>query len=198
VSEKDNTRIEDCLDAYVIRNSGMKEESGIKGFYSWECYDKDGNLKWTDTIGNTVVTVGANVLLDANFATTAYTAVGPFLGIITGASATSAPSISTADTMGSHAGWRESGNAVVPALQSARPTLLFAVATARSKTATTAAVTASGAGTASGAFLVYFTGASATIDSTSGTLFSAGTFTGGDKLLATGDTLQVTWSLTAT
>ena len=197
MSEKQDTRVNDACDATVLRNSGNKELASLAGVYTYRCYDKDGNFKWEDTTHNTVVTVGANVLLDANFATTAYTAVGPFLGILTGATA-GGPVITTADTMSSHAGWLEVGNANAPTLQSARPTLLFAVATARSKTATTAAVTASGAGTAKGSFLVYFTGASAAIDSTSGTLFSAGAFTGGDKLLATGDTLQVTWSLTAT
>ena len=183
----------DNLDASIIRNSGNGERIGPKGTFLWVCYDKDGNFKWKDKIDNNVVTVGANVLLDANFATS-YAVVGPFLGIIT---ATTAPVIATADTMSAHSGWSEAGNATVPALMSARPTLVFAAATARGKAATTASVTASGAGTAKGAFLVYFTGASATIDSTSGTLFSAGTFSGGDKLLATGDTLQVTYTLSA-
>lgn len=194
--EKDRLNSQDSTDASVIRRNGNLEKIVPQGVYTYHCYDKDGNLKWIDTSHNTVVTVGVNVLLDATFATTAYTAIGPYLGILTGATA-GGPVISTADTMSSHTGWLEVGNANAPALQSARPTLLFAVATARSKTATTASVTASGAGTAKGSFLVFFTGATNTIDSTAGTLFSAGTFTGGDKLLATGDTLQVTWSLSA-
>lgn len=194
--EKNVVKATDSVDATVLRKGNAQEAVMPKGVYTYVCYDKDGNHKWTDTIDNTVVTVGVNVLLDATFATTAYTAVGPFLGILTGATA-GGPVISTADTMSSHSGWLEVGNANAPLLMSARPTLLFAVATARSKTAATASVTASGAGTAKGSFLVFFTGASATIDATSGTLFSAGAFTGGDKLLATGDTLQVTWSLSA-
>lgn len=201
MSDKQTTRMADTCDATVTRKSRAEEIEGLAGVYTYKCYDKDGNFKWEDTSHNTVMTIGANVLLDATFATTAYTAVGPFLGILTGATA-GGPVFSTADTLtggtAGHAGWLEVGNANAPALMSPRPTLLFAVATARSKTATTASVTASGAGTAKGSFLVFFTGASATIDSTSGTLFSAGAFTGGDKLLATGDTLQVTWSLTAT
>jgi hypothetical protein len=43
--------------------------------------------------------------------------------------------------------------------------------------------------------MVFGTGAVATNNSTAGILLSAGVFTGGDKVLATGDTLQVSWSL---
>lgn len=188
----DKIKAKDQTDASIIRNSKGKEELKLKGYFTYSCYDKDGNLKWTDDSKNTVVTVGANFLLDATFATAAI--VGPFLGILT---ATTAPVISTADTMtaAGHAGWLEAGNANAPALQSARPTAVFAAASARTKVMTTAAVTASGAGTAKGSFLVLNTGAVSTIDSTAGTLFSAGAFSGGDKLLATGDTLQVTYQL---
>ena len=41
-----------------------------------------------------------------------------------------------------------------------------------------------------GCFLVLGTGALSTIDNTAGTLYSAGTFTGGDKTVSNGDTLQ--------
>lgn len=184
----------DETNASVAKNVKLGKKICLRGYFTYKCYDKDGNLKWTDDSKNTVVTVGANYLLDATFATAAI--VGPFLGILTGATA-GGPVISTADTMtaAGHAGWLEVGNANAPLLMSARPTAVFAAASARSKVMTTAAVTASGAGTAKGSFLVLNTGAVSTIDSTAGTLFSAGAFSGGDKLLATGDTLQVTYSL---
>lgn len=190
----DKVTPKDNVDASVFRKSDVKDQLGLRGFFTWRCYDKDGNLKWTDDSKNTVVTVGANFLLDITFSTGAY--VGPFLGILTGATA-GGPVISTADTMtaAGHAGWLEVGNANAPLLMSARPTVVFAAASARTKVMTTAAVTASGAGTAKGSFLVLNTGAVSTIDSTAGTLFSAGAFSGGDKLLSTGDTLQVTYSL---
>lgn len=185
---KDNT------DASVIRKNNNKDSLPLKGKFIWTCYDKDGKFKWKDESHNTVVDLGANYLLDNTFATGAI--VGPFLGIITGATA-GGPVITSADSMtaAGHAGWLEVGNANNPKLMSARPTVVFAAASARTKVMTTAAVTASGAGTAKGSFLVLNTGAVSTIDSTAGTLFSVGAFTGGDKLLATGDTLQVTYSL---
>ena len=48
-----------------------------------------------------------------------------------------------------------------------------------------------GTGTVKGAFLCYGSGAVATKDDTSGTLWSAGTFTTGDKAVVNGDTLNV-------
>jgi hypothetical protein len=48
-------------------------------------------------------------------------------------------------------------------------------------------------GTVDGAFLNI--NGSSTIDNTTGTLFSAGTFTGGSKVVANTDTLTVTYSL---
>jgi hypothetical protein len=46
--------------------------------------------------------------------------------------------------------------------------------------------------------MVLGTGALSTIDNTAGTLFSAGLFTGGDKVVANLDTVNVSWSATLT
>ena len=48
-------------------------------------------------------------------------------------------------------------------------------------------------GTVAGAFLNL--AGSATKDNTTGTLFSAGNFTGGDKVVASSDTIDVTYTL---
>jgi hypothetical protein len=52
-----------------------------------------------------------------------------------------------------------------------------------------------GSGTVAGCFINV--GGSATKDDTTGTLFSAGDFTAGDKIVTSGDTLSVTYSATA-
>ena len=49
-------------------------------------------------------------------------------------------------------------------------------------------------GTIKGAFMAYGTAASATKDDTGGTLWSAGTFSTGDKAVVNGDTLSVSYS----
>ena len=51
-------------------------------------------------------------------------------------------------------------------------------------------------GTCKGLFLVFGTGAVATIGSTAGTLLSAALFSGGDQVCSVGGTLQVSYSLT--
>lgn len=54
----------------------MKDLLGghFKNVYNVDCYDKDGNLKWSDVIENIVVNVGLNDVLDKYFKGSTYTA----------------------------------------------------------------------------------------------------------------------------
>lgn len=154
---------------------------------------RDGSIIWTDEFPNTVVTVGKNLALDTFLAGSGYTVTGPFLGLI---SSSGFSAISAADTMSSHAGWTEAGNANAPTYTSPRKTAVWSAASAGAKAlsaALTFAITSTG--TVKGAFMVYGTGAVSTIDSTAGTLLSAGLFSGGDRAVVNGDTLSVSYSL---
>jgi hypothetical protein len=106
-------------------------------------------------------------------------------------------SVVAADTMASHAGWNEAGTTVnLPTYTGTRKTAAWAAAAAGSKALSAAlsfAITSTG--TVKGAFMVYGTGAVNTIGDTNGTLLSAGLFSGGDKVVANGDTLNVSYSL---
>jgi hypothetical protein len=53
-------------------------------------------------------------------------------------------------------------------------------------------------GTVNGCFINSGASASATKDTTTGILYSAGNFTGGSKTVASGDSLAVTYTTTAT
>jgi len=179
-------------DASVIRGSGVSEQAEAHGVFTAECIGADGKLKWRDTIENVVATVGKNLALDTFLAGAAYTVTGPYMGLI---SSTSYSAVSAGDTMASHAGWLEAGGTNAPTYTGNRKTAVWSAATAGGKALSAALSFAiTGTGTAKGAFLVFGSGASATKDNTSGILWSAGTFSTGDKAVVNGDQLNVNYS----
>jgi hypothetical protein len=180
-------------DASVIRGSGLHcEQADAHGRYEIECIGADGKLKWRETINNVVQTAGKNLMLDTAFAGSAYTVTGPYMGLI---SSTSYSAVAAGDTMASHAGWLEAGGANAPAYTGNRKTAVWSAATAGGKALSAALSFAiTGTGTVKGAFLVFGSGALATKDNTGGTLWSAGTFSTGDKAVVNADTLNVNYS----
>ncbi len=180
-------------DAAVIRGGGIEERSAIHGRYEVECIGPDGKVKWRDTIENVVCTVGKNVALDAFLAGSAYTVTGPYMGLISSASYSA---VAAADTMTSHSGWLEAGNANAPTYSGNRKTCAWNAAAAGAKALSAALSFAiTGTGTVKGCFIVFGSGALNTVDNTAGTLLSAGLFSGGDKVVGNGDTLNASYSL---
>jgi hypothetical protein len=168
------------------------ENCKIAGFYTAELRDADGKLKWRDVFANTVVTVGKNSMLDNYLAGSAFTQTGPYLGLV---SSVSYSAISAADTMTSHSGWTEAGITNAPTYSGGRKTAVWSAASAAAKALSAGLTfTFTGGGTVKGAFMVLGSGAVATVDNTAGTLFSAGLFTGGDRVVANSDTLTVSYS----
>ena len=179
----------DITGASVTRGGMMNERAEIHGHYVAECFDADGNLKWSDKIDNLVTTFGKNDLLDKFLGMTTNTAF--FLGLISSVSYGAGPNV--ADTMTSHAGWTEAGGVNAPTYSGTRGTPTFAAASGGSKTTSAAvAFSITGTGTVNGCFL-NASGTSA-IANTTGVLYSAGTFTGGPKSVGLGDTLNVTYT----
>jgi len=84
------------------------ESVGVEGYYHVVCRAADGSIKWQDEFPNLVNAVGKELMLDTLLSGSAYTTVGPFLGLISGAS----PTFAAADTMTSHAGWTGAGGTV--------------------------------------------------------------------------------------
>jgi hypothetical protein len=178
------------------------ESVGIEGSYHVVCRDADGNIKWEEEFPNLVNAVGKQLMLDTLLSTSGtYTTVGPFLGLISGAS----PTFAAADTMTSHGGWTEFINYTVGG-SAVRGTAVFTSATSTGTTpsnvttkaaaAITYTITGAG-GTVGGCFLVTGAGAVSTQNDTSGTLYSAGAFATA-KVTTAGDTVSVTYSTTAT
>lgn len=142
---------------------------------------------WAEEILNVVTTVGKNLALDTVLAGSAYTAA-----VVMGLKGTG--TAVAGDTMASHGAWSEVGLANAPAYSGNRPVPAFSAASAGVKqTSTAAAYTFTSGGTVAGCFIVL--AGSATKDTTSGTLLSAGDFSGGNKVVASTDVLNVTYSL---
>lgn len=136
---------------------------------------------------NLVTTVGKNYLLDNGLAGSSFTAAF-YLGLI---SSTSWSAVNAADTMSSHTGWLEAGNAHDPTYTGNRKTAGWSSASAGSKAFSAGLVfTAGSTGTVKGCFLTTV----ATVDGTTGTLYSAGTFTGGDQPVVSTNTLTVSYT----
>jgi hypothetical protein len=186
---RDNMNAAGTSGAEVARTGAVDEQMQAQGVYTAICRDKDGKEKWRDTFTNLVTTVGKNDMLDKYLAGSAYTGAF-YLGLI---SSIGYSAIVAADTMASHAGWTEAGAANAPAYsQAARPTAAWSAAAAGAK-ALSASLTFSitSAGTIKGSFLSTV----ATKDGTTGILFSAGLFTGGDKVVSASDSISVSYSL---
>jgi hypothetical protein len=191
--------------AIATLNTGAKanELLGIEGHYHVVCHDKDGNLKWEESFPNLVNEVGKELLFNTLLRTSGtYTTVGPFLGLIDGAT----PTFGTGtDTQTSHAGWTEFVNYTVGG-SAVRGTAVFSAATSTGSTPTNVTTCTAAAitytitgvgGTIGGCFLITGSGAVDTQSNTGGVLYSAGAFAVA-KITTAGDTVAVTYSTTAT
>ena len=160
----------------------------INGYYHAVCYGADGQIKWEAPIENLVTTVGQNLTLDTILGNSAAGAV------VMGLKGTG--TAIAADTQASHASWLEVGGTNAPAYSGNRPTPSFSAASAGSKTTSSAvSFSITSTGTVAGCFINI--GGSATKDSTTGTLFSAGDFSS-SKAVVNGDTIAVSYTLTLT
>jgi len=191
---KDKLNAVESANASISSLAGMGESCQAEGVYTFKCFEYEGGpLLWEDTVHNVVATVGKNLMLQTALTGSGYTVVGPYMGMISSVSYTTGPA--AGDTMASHSGWTEAGTTNAPTF-AARIAPSFGTASAGAiSTSAAVSFTMTGAGTLKGAFIVYGTGAVTTILNTSGTLLSAGLFTGGDQPVNSGNVVQVTYSL---
>ena len=185
----EHSKAADSVTAGMITNRAGGERVGAGGVFTVTCVGADGKEKWSDKFHNLVVNQGLQDMNSKYFAASGYTAAW-YLGLVEGPG--SGTAFAAADTLASHAGWTE----LVPgtAYTGNRKAVTFGTAT----TADPSVITNSGSPSSfamlvnstvvAGAFL-------ASVSSgTSGILFSAGDFTGGDKTVDNGDTLNVSYS----
>ena len=156
----------------------------IGGKFYIKCFDSDGTLKWEDEAKNLVTNEGLDHILDAVLHGT--TPVSPwYVGLTDGT-----PIPAAEDTLsGAHAGWTE-----VTAYTGDRQEYVEAAASSQSITNSASKASFSidtNSTTVGGAFL--FSAAT----TTTGTLLCVAAFTGGDKSADSGDTLEVTYTISA-
>jgi len=177
------------MTAGLVMGTQSGEKAAATGFYTIQCFDAQGNLKWEATSKNLVVNVGLQDMNAKYFTGSAYTAAW-YIGLY-GAGASNTPAAS--DTMSSHAGWTENtgySNATRPVCTFGTPTT--ANPSVATNSASPASFTINATSTVGGAFLV----SNSTKGGTTGTLYSAADFgSPGDRSVASSDILNVTYTL---
>ena len=156
---------------------------GLKNIWEVVCRDSEGNEKWREVNKNLVTTVGLNHVLSSTIdGATQITAW--YVGL------KAAGSAAAGDTMASHSGWAE----VVAYSQAVRQTLTLGTAAAGSidNTASKATYSINGTATVAGAFI----NSNNAKSGTAGTLYGVVDF-GSSRAVISGDTLEVTVTLTA-
>ena len=167
-------------------SAGMDARAGVADSFPapgmWievECIGPDGKLKWRECVHNLVTTAGKTDIIDKYLKGSAYTAA--WYCILKGTG-----SVAVGDTLASHAGWTEAtpyaGN---------RPAITWGTTSAGSNTSSAVSISINATATVAGA------GTSSVNTGTSGTLYNIADFSA-SRSVASGDTLNVTYTLSAT
>jgi len=174
------------LSGQAVAGAGLAPAFNLTTHYKIECFDKHGDFKWVEEFDNIIPNVGLDDVLSKYLKGAAYTA-GFYIGLTDGT-----PTVAAADTMASHAGWTE----VTAYTQADRQDLTLGTVASQSvdNTASKGVFTINADSTTiGGAFLV----TDNTKGGTAGVLYSVAAFNAADKLLDSGDTLNVTAIATA-
>jgi hypothetical protein len=180
------SKAQDVVSASLVARPGSTERVGAGGVFTVTCHGPDGQFKWSDSFHNLVVNEGLQNMNQTFFKGSGYTAAW-YLGLVTGPG--SGTSFAAGNTLATHAGWTEN-----TAYTGNRKAVTFGTATTAdpsvidNSAAPSSFTMNANAQVIAGAFLCSVS------SGTSGVLFSAGDFTGGDKTVDSGDTLAVTYT----
>lgn len=163
----------------------IKETGVFSAHWIWECYDRNGSLKWREEYDNLIVTLGRNALLDNTF-NAAASSVLWYVGL----KDTGTPA--AGDIMTSHGTWVE----IAPYSNATRPAWTkngAASGGAMSNSSSKAVFNINATDDVYGGFLC----SDNTKSGTAGTLFGAGDF-GAPRSVVDTDTLNVQVDLSVT
>ena len=178
----------DLVSSALTKTMGAGDSARATGRYTIECRDAEGNLKWTLEPKNLVVNEGLQDMNTKYFTGSTYTATW-YIGLY-GAASSNNP-LAT-DTAALHPGFTE----ITPYSNATRPAATFGAATSAdpsviSNSGSPAAFNINNTATVGGAFLI----SNNTKGGSTGVLFSASDFAApGDRTVASGDTLNVTYT----
>jgi hypothetical protein len=197
----DNFAVFDHAESFVERANGLVEMPGVNvdlsaldmgkigvgGHFVIECYDKNGNLKWQDTaengVTNTALNDVLNVYIEAGSQTTTW-----YCGLVDNAGFTG---FAAGDTSASHSGWSES------TAYSNSTRIQWSPGAASSQSITNSSTMDFSINTNSTVIKGLFIISNSTKGGSTGTLFSTAAFSGGTQSVNSGDTLKVTYTLSA-
>ena len=180
--------VEDVVGSSLTRTITAGDGARAHGEYKLQCFDSEGNLKWEMGGHNLVVNQGLQNMNTEYFTGVGYTATW-YLGLY-GAASSNNPTAN--DTAALHPGFTE----ITPYSNATRPACSFGTATTADPSVITnslspAAFNINGVATVGGAFLI----SNNTKGGNTGVLFSASDFQSpGDRVVASGDTLNVQYS----
>jgi len=169
----------------IFRSHAGLASISFRNHYHVECFGPDGVLKWEDHCDNLVMDVGLDEYLQRIWKSSAFTAAD-FIGLTD-----DTPTIVAGDTASSHAGWIEAQGYTEGTREAFVPGTVSAQSVDNS--ASKASFSINAADTIGGAFAID----ESTKGGTTGILIGAAAFSGGDKVVANLDTLNVTVTSTA-
>lgn len=177
---KQKLRVKDIAEAKVTFRPELHTGFQFRGHFKAECFDKHGNLKWTDEGKNLVVNEGLNAALNYIFHGT--TQVSPwYVGCKVASGGQAA-----GDTLASHGSWAE-----FDSYTGDRKEYVEGAASGQAITnsGSPAAFAITASGTIAGAFIC------SVATGSGGTLFCVADFTV-SRSVDNGDTVNITYSLT--
>jgi hypothetical protein len=172
--------------AGVDRSRDFGASLAVGGIFGIECYDADGNLKWASPAKNGVVDAAINNVLDVYLRSQAQTS-NWYLGLIDNAGYSA---LASSDTMASHAGWAESTAYSNANRVTWTPTAAASKAIAN---VVTSDFNINAPATIRGVFLT----SANDKGGTTGNIFATAAFSAGNQTVASGDTLKVTYTVSA-
>lgn len=170
--------------------AALREGAIHRNTYVFECFDKDGNLKWREEVKNLVTTEGLNDTLDKYFKGSAYTAAW-YVGLVDNTGFTAYAAGDTAAQINLGNGWNESS----AYSEANRQTLTLGTPSGGSvnNSASKASFSINATVTIRGGFII----SNNTKGGTTGVLYAEADF-GAARSAVNGDTLNVTATLTQT